>query len=173
MLVHESANSLVQNSFCLISHSGSLPHKRPYVTISNCFNNKRVIYVIDIDKWQRRPQSGWHGIRAGHRASVGVLESPERRNAGMNQEQAVVEKQGRPVQPIDVDKYVLNIEGTLYGWDDEKITTEQIAELGGWGPSAGVIEIDENNIEHTLAPEEVVYLKPGIEFGRKLRWKRG
>ena len=80
---------------------------------------------------------------------------------------------GNPAQPIDVDKYVLNIEGKLYGWDDDKITAEQIAKLGGWDPSVGVIEINEDNTERTLEPDEVVYLKPGIEFGRKLRWKRG
>lgn len=45
-----------------------------------------------------------------------------------------IEQRGRPVQPIDVDKYVLNIEGKPYGWDDEKITTEEIAKLGGWDP---------------------------------------
>ena len=84
-----------------------------------------------------------------------------------------LEQRGHPVQSIDEDKYVLNIEGKLYGWDDEKITTEQIAKLGDWDPSAGVIEIDEDNVERTLEPDEVVYLKPGIEFGRKLRWKRG
>lgn len=84
-----------------------------------------------------------------------------------------VEQRGRPVEPIDVDKYVLNIEGTLYGWDDEKITTEEIAELGGWNPADGVIEINEDNVERTLKPDEVIYLKPGAEYGRKLRWKRG
>ena len=83
------------------------------------------------------------------------------------------ERQARPIQVIDEDKYVLNIEGKVYGWDDEKITTEQIAELGGWDASAGVIEVNEDNVERTLQPGEVVYLKPGVEFGRKLRWKRG
>ena len=48
----------------------------------------------------------------------------------MNQLQEVGQR-GHPVQPIDEDKYVLNIEGKLYGWDDEKITTEEIAKLGG------------------------------------------
>ena len=90
----------------------------------------------------------------------------------MNQMQAV-ESGGRPVEPVDIDKYVLNIEGKLYGWDDEKVTAEEIAKLGGWDPSDGVVEIDEDNVERTLEPGEVVYLKPGVEFGRKLRWKRG
>lgn len=84
-----------------------------------------------------------------------------------------IEQGGQPVQPIDVDKYFLNIEGKVHPWGDEKITTEEIAELGGWDPSVGVIEIDEDNVERTLQPEEVIHLKPGIEFGRRLRWKRG
>ena len=90
----------------------------------------------------------------------------------MNEPQ-VIEPGGQPVQIIVEDKYVLSIERKEYPWDDDKITTEQIAELGGWDPSEGVIEVDENNVERTLEPEEVVYLKPGIEFGKKLRFKRG
>ncbi len=78
-----------------------------------------------------------------------------------------------PINAIDPGKFVLYIEGEPYEWDDDKISSEQIAHLGGWDPAAGVIEIDENNVERTLKPEEVVYLKPGLEFGKKLRWKRG
>ena len=88
-------------------------------------------------------------------------------------EPQVIEQGEQPVQVVDVDKYVLYIEGKAYAWDDDKVTTEQIAELGGWDLSEGVIEIDENNVERTLQPEEVVYLKPGIQFGKKLRFKRG
>jgi len=91
----------------------------------------------------------------------------------MMNEPQLVEIPGKPDRPIDVDKYVLNIEGELYPWDDEKITTKEIAELGGWNPADGVIEINEDNVERTLKPDEVIYLKPGTEFGRKLRWKRG
>ena len=88
-------------------------------------------------------------------------------------EPQVIEPGGQPVQVVDMDKYVLHIEGKAYPWDDDKITAEQIAELGGWDLSEGVIEIDENNVERTLKPDEVVYLKPGIQFGKKLRFKRG
>jgi hypothetical protein len=70
-------------------------------------------------------------------------------------------------------KYYVNIEGTLHPWDKSTITIEQIAELGGWDPAIGVIEIDKDNNERTLQPGEVVGLKPGHGFAKKVRWKRG
>ena len=70
-------------------------------------------------------------------------------------------------------KFFLCIEGTEYDWSELTITTEQIAEIGGWDPSVGVIEVDPDNIERTLAPGEVVELKPGHGFGKKQSWKRG
>ena len=70
-------------------------------------------------------------------------------------------------------KYFLDIEGEIIPWDQDTITTEQIAELGGWDVSQGVIEIDQNNNERTLEPGEVVEIKPGMGFGKKHRWKRG
>jgi len=39
--------------------------------------------------------------------------------------------------------------------------------------SQGVIEVDKDNNERTLAPDEAVQLKPGQGFGKKHRWKRG
>ncbi|PMS29881.1 hypothetical protein B0G57_14113 [Trinickia symbiotica] len=65
------------------------------------------------------------------------------------------------------------IEGVEMSWGADTITTEQIAELGGWDPKQGVIEVDEDNNERTLAPREVVEIKPGHGFGKKHRWKRG
>ncbi len=70
-------------------------------------------------------------------------------------------------------KFTLDIEGTLYPWDNDTITTEQIITLGGWDPSQGAIEIDKDNNEHTLKPGEVVELKPGMGFSKKIRFKRG
>lgn len=70
-------------------------------------------------------------------------------------------------------KFVLNIEGTLHDWPVSTITTEQIIELGGWDPSLGVIQIDKDNNERTLQSGEIVNLKPGMGFGKKVRWKRG
>jgi len=70
-------------------------------------------------------------------------------------------------------KYFVNIEGVEHPWLTETITTEEIAQLGGWDPSIGVIEIDKDNNERTLQPGEVVQLKPGHGFSKKIRWKRG
>ncbi len=70
-------------------------------------------------------------------------------------------------------KFVLNIEGVLHDWPVNTITTEQIVELGGWDPSLGAIQVDKDNNEKTLEPGEVVHLKPGIGFSKKVGWKRG
>lgn len=77
-------------------------------------------------------------------------------------------------KPDKKPKYTLNIEGVgLVPWDEDTITTEQIADLGGWDVSQGVIEVDADNNERTLAAKEVIQLKPGLGFGKKHRWKRG
>ena len=71
-------------------------------------------------------------------------------------------------------KFHLDIEGEIKEWDEFTITTEQMAELGGWDPSLGVILIDLNdNTERALAPGEVVEVKPGMGFSKKVRFKRG
>lgn len=70
-------------------------------------------------------------------------------------------------------KYTVDIEGTLKPWDKPTITTEELAELGGWAVSQGVIEIDKDNNERTLQLGEIIELKPGHGFSKKVRWKRG
>ena len=69
--------------------------------------------------------------------------------------------------------YFVCIEGTLYPWTRDTIAMEEIAKLGGWDASQGVIEVDEHQNERQLAPGEVVKLKPGHVFGKRHRWKRG
>jgi hypothetical protein len=69
--------------------------------------------------------------------------------------------------------FFLDIEGKEIPWDQNVITPEQIAQLGGWNPAQGVIEIDPDNTEHTLAPGQPIEVKPGHGFGRKVKWKRG
>ena len=71
------------------------------------------------------------------------------------------------------DKYFVDVEGTIHPWDEPTITTEQIAKLGGWDVSQGVIEIDKDNNEITLKPGQLVELKPGQGFAKKVRFKRG
>ena len=73
---------------------------------------------------------------------------------------------------LDV-KFEIDIEGALKPWDKDTITTEEIAALGGWDPSEGVILVEPDNSERTLRPDEVVKLRPGIEFYKKISFKRG
>jgi len=71
-------------------------------------------------------------------------------------------------------KFFLDIEGNIVPWDQETITTEKVIELGGWDPSQGAIEINlKDNTERTLKPGEVITLRPGIGFSKKVRFKRG
>lgn len=71
-------------------------------------------------------------------------------------------------------KYMLDIEGDLFPWDDDTITTEQLIALGGWDPGQGAILIDKKtNEERTLQPGEVVEIKPGMGFSKKIGFKRG
>jgi hypothetical protein len=70
-------------------------------------------------------------------------------------------------------KYFLDIEGREVPWDRDTITTEEIITLGGWDPSQGAILIDKDNNERTLQPGEVVELKPGMGFSKKVKFKRG
>ena len=67
----------------------------------------------------------------------------------------------------------LCIEDKTIPWCNRTITTEQIANLGGWDVSQGVIEVDADQNERTLAPGEVIKLRPGQQFGKKHCWKRG
>lgn len=70
-------------------------------------------------------------------------------------------------------KFTLDIEGTLHPWDRDTITTEEIIDLGGWDPSLGAIVIDKDQNERTLTPGEVIELKPGMGFSKKVKFKRG
>ena len=71
-------------------------------------------------------------------------------------------------------KYEIDIEGSFKPWGQETITTEEIAALGGWDVSVGVVLIDlEDNTERALLPHEVVKLRPGIGFSKKIRFQRG
>ena len=71
-------------------------------------------------------------------------------------------------------KYFINIEGKEIPWDKDAITTEEIMSLGGWDPSLGAIEINlKDNTERTLKPGEIVAIKPGYGYSKKITYKRG
>lgn len=71
-------------------------------------------------------------------------------------------------------KYHIDIEGTLFPWDEETITTEQVIGLGRWNATQGAIMIDmATNVEFTLQPGQIIELKPGLGFSKKHKFKRG
>ncbi len=71
-------------------------------------------------------------------------------------------------------KYFVNLEGREVPWDEETITVPQIRELAGWDASQPVVEVNlEDNTEQTLDEADVVTLKPGHGFAKKIRFQRG
>lgn len=70
-------------------------------------------------------------------------------------------------------KYSICIEGKVFEWPKKTITTEEIIQLGGWDASQGAVEVDKDQNERPLASGEVVKLKPGHNFCKKQRFKRG
>jgi hypothetical protein len=71
-------------------------------------------------------------------------------------------------------KYEINIEGTLYEWDQSTITVPEIRALAGFDSSQPLVEVDlADNTERTLAEDETVEIKPGKGFGKKVQFKRG
>lgn len=70
--------------------------------------------------------------------------------------------------------FEVNIEGDLYEWAHPTITVPQLRQLGGLPGDQPVIEINfQHNTERTLGENEVVELKPGHGFGKKIGFKRG
>jgi hypothetical protein len=70
-------------------------------------------------------------------------------------------------------QYFVDIEGVIHPWPRNTITFEEIVQLGGWDISQGVVEVDKDNVERTLQPGQIIELKPGHGFSKKVRWKRG
>ena len=70
-------------------------------------------------------------------------------------------------------KFHIDIEGTVYDWDDDTITVPQIRELGNLPTDLPVLEIDKDNNQRTLVEGEVVELKPGMGFSKKVTYQRG
>lgn len=70
-------------------------------------------------------------------------------------------------------KFFVEIEGTEYPWSKETITVQQIRNLGNLPQDLPVIEVDPDNIERIIPETEIITLKPGHRFGKKVRYKRG
>ncbi len=71
-------------------------------------------------------------------------------------------------------KFHIDVEGTVYDWEDDTITVAQIRELGTLPADLPVLEIDlMDNSQRELEEDEVVELRPGLGFSKKVRFKRG
>jgi hypothetical protein len=70
-------------------------------------------------------------------------------------------------------KYEMDIEGRLYPWSSSTITTGQIIGVAGWPTGTQVIEVDDDNNQRTLGPDETIALKPGHGFAKRHRFQRG
>lgn len=71
-------------------------------------------------------------------------------------------------------KYEIDIEGKLYPWDSATITVAQLRSLAGIPSDQPMMQIDlKTNAERTLAEDEIVELKPGSGFAKKVKYQRG
>lgn len=78
------------------------------------------------------------------------------------------------VQTQEGPKYEVNLDGDVRPWSQPNISVAQIRELAGWGVDQPVVMVDlKTNDERDLHENEVVELKPGHGFSKKIRFKRG
>ena len=71
-------------------------------------------------------------------------------------------------------KYVVIIDDVEHEWDRPRITVPELRALGSIPDGTEVLLIDlRSNTERVLAESEVVELKPGMGFSKKIRFKRG
>jgi len=70
-------------------------------------------------------------------------------------------------------KYLVDIEGTEHPWAQSTITVPEIRTLGGIPSDVPVIEIDTDNNQRQLPEDEVIELKPGHGYSKKIKYGRG
>jgi hypothetical protein len=71
-------------------------------------------------------------------------------------------------------EYLVDIEGVDHPWKSGTITVPQLRTLGSIPSDQQMQEVDlKHNTERTLPEDEVVTLKPGKGFAKKVRFQRG
>jgi Multiubiquitin len=71
-------------------------------------------------------------------------------------------------------KYNVDIEGQIHEWDRDTITVPELRELAGYTADQQMIEVDlKDNTERVLGEGDVIELKPGKGFAKKVTFKRG
>jgi hypothetical protein len=82
--------------------------------------------------------------------------------------------EGQETATCHRSEFFVNIEGAEYPWDRPTITVLEIRLIGRLPDDQPVIEINlDDNTERTLSECEVVHIKPGHAFAKKVRYKRG
>lgn len=79
-------------------------------------------------------------------------------------------------QPVEDrgPKYFVNVEGLEKPWKAGTISVPDLRQLAGWDTSQAVVEVNlDDNTEVTLAETDVVTLKPGHGFAKKIKFQRG
>ena len=67
----------------------------------------------------------------------------------------------------------VEIEGKTHRWERKEIAIHEVARLGGWPATEGVLIIDMDNNERTMAEHEIVVIEVGVAFAKKVRFRRG
>jgi len=71
-------------------------------------------------------------------------------------------------------KFAVDIEGDVHLWHQPTITVPEIRALAAWAAEQGVVIVDmKTNEERDLREDEVIELKPGHGFSKKVKFKRG
>lgn len=71
-------------------------------------------------------------------------------------------------------QYFIDIEGTDFEWQRSTITVPEIRQLGNLTGDQPIVEVNlKENTERELGEDEVVTLKPGRGYARKVRYQRG
>ena len=71
-------------------------------------------------------------------------------------------------------KYDINIEGHIYPWPLPRITVPELRDLAGFADDQPILEVDlKTNEERTVPEDEVIELRPGQGFAKKVKYQRG
>jgi hypothetical protein len=102
-------------------------------------------------------------------ASVGAVSTRRQRRIALTSVNAVQPGHAEDHGP----KYFVDIEGTEHLWARATITVSEIRTLGGIAPDVPVLEIDPDNNQRQLAEDEIIELKPGHGYSKKIKYGRG
>ena len=69
--------------------------------------------------------------------------------------------------------YAVEVDGTEYDFDREPVTGGEIMDKAGVPRSVGLVQILDDNTQKAVTVDEEFDLKPGRQFKKRPRFKRG